>query len=83
MVAYDKKRMSMVHKLLNLKADICTTDAHGNTLLMLAAEFGDLEFADVLIESGIEINQQNNDGRAALWYTVVSHFPFISPLPFF
>jgi ankyrin repeat protein len=49
-----------------MRADIQQRDAYNNSLLHLAASRGYLQLANLLIEQGVDINAQNNDGDTAL-----------------
>jgi len=52
--------------------DINTTDEDGKTLLHLACEYARLDIARVLLQSGIDKNIRDHDGRDALNYAKLS-----------
>ena len=49
----------------NLAFHVNKTDEHGNTMLLLAAQNGNLKIAKYLVQKGANINHQNGNGQSA------------------
>lgn len=56
---------NFLQTLLCFKVDVNTTDSNGNTLLILAAQRNNENMCALFIESGADVNQQNNLGLTA------------------
>ncbi len=56
------------------------TDAHENTLLSIAAQYGCHDICKLLIKEGANVNTQNYLGNTPLHYTIASNSSDISDL---
>jgi len=52
--------------------DVNMRDEHGRTALMVAAEKGYPEIAELLIDYGADVNARDNHGRDALYYAIIN-----------
>ena len=62
--------ISIMKKLISLKADFKGKDKEDNTLLHCAAKLGQWQVAQLLIDKGINVNSQNSRGKTALHYAM-------------
>lgn len=59
---------------------IDTEDAYGNSLLMMAVQYGNYDFCKFLLKNGATVDHQNSSGNTALHYAVSLGFPAIIDL---
>jgi len=58
----------------NFNRHINVTDSKGNTLLLIAAQNGNLNIAKFLVKKGANVNHQNAQGQTALHYAMAYDF---------
>jgi ankyrin repeat protein len=70
-IAVRKNYYDVTQCLLDFGADIDWRSASGVTLLMSCISYGgDLQLANLLVERGVDVDAQDNNGQTALMYAV-------------
>lgn len=71
--AYKRKSdVKVIARLIEMGADVMTTDPQGTTLLMLAAENLDMQQVDFLLEKGLSAEAKRKDGKTAVHFALLS-----------
>ena len=64
----NKQIVKLLYDYLKSKDEIIYKNGEGVTLIMYAAEGGLTDFIATLIKDGHDINEQDKEGKTALWY---------------
>jgi uncharacterized protein len=79
--AVKSQNLARVRALLKQRADVNATQPDGTTALHWAAQWNDLETADLLLKAGARVNAGNDYGATPLWLAAMNgSIPFIERL---